>query len=78
MVRAIVQDRREVHPACAYLTGEYGIEDAFVGVPAVLSRRGVESVQELELAPAELAALRAAAEAVRRKCEELDALLDER
>ena len=75
MVRAILEDRREVHPVCAYLTGQYGIEGAFVGVPAVLSRRGVEEVRELELAPAELADLRAAAEAVRAKCAELDEAL---
>ena len=66
MVRAILEDRREVHPVCAYLTGQYGIDDVFVGVPAVLSRRGVERCSELELAPAELADLRAAAEAVGR------------
>jgi malate dehydrogenase len=75
MVRAIVEDRREVHPACAYLGGEYGIEDVFLGVPAVLSRRGVEEVRELDLGPTELRALREAAAAVRRKCEELQQLL---
>jgi malate dehydrogenase len=75
MVRAILEDRREVHPVCAYLTGQYGIEGAFVGVPAVLSRRGVEEVRELDLAPAELTDLRAAAEAVRAKCAELDEAL---
>jgi malate dehydrogenase len=75
MVRAIVEDRREVHPACAYLRGEYGLQGAFVGVPAELSRRGVEAVRELELAPSELDALRAAAAAVRRRCDELDELL---
>jgi malate dehydrogenase len=75
MVRAILEDRREVHPVCAYLTGQYGIDGVFVGVPAVLSRRGVDEVRELDLAPAELADLRAAAEAVRAKCAELDAAL---
>jgi malate dehydrogenase len=75
MVRAILEDRREVHPACAYLTGEYGISGVFVGVPAVLSRRGVEAVEQLDLAPAELDALRAAAAAIRTKCRELDAAL---
>ena len=44
-------------------------------MPAVLSRRGVEEVRELPLAPDERAALHAAAEAVRAKCAELDALL---
>ena len=75
MVRAVLEDRHEVHPVCSYLTGQYGIDDVFVGVPAVLSRRGVESVRELELSPAELADLRAAAEAVRAKCAELDEAL---
>ena len=75
LVRAILEDRRDVHPVCAYLTGQYGIDGVFVGVPAVLSRRGVDEVRELELAPAELADLRAAAEAVRAKCVELDAAL---
>jgi malate dehydrogenase len=75
LVRAILEDRREVHPVCAYLTGQYGIEGVFVGVPAVLSRRGVDEVRELDLAPAELAELRAAADAVRAKCAELDAAL---
>jgi malate/lactate dehydrogenase len=41
----------------------------------VLSRRGVDEVQELDLEPAELADLRAAAEAVRAKCAELDEAL---
>jgi malate dehydrogenase len=75
MVRAIVEDRRELHPACAYLRGEYGIRDAFAGVPAVLSRRGVEQVRELDLDPVELHALREAAAAVAARCRELDDLL---
>ena len=75
MVRAILEDRREVHPVCCYLTGQYGIDDVFVGVPAVLSRRGVEQVQELQLSSSELTDLRAAAEAVRTKCAELDEAL---
>jgi malate dehydrogenase len=75
MVRAIVEDRRELHPACAYLRGEYGIRDAFVGVPAVLSRRGVEEVRELDLDPRELRALQEAAAAVARRCRELDDVL---
>ena len=74
MVRAILEDRREVHPACAYLRGEYGIHDAFVGVPAVLSRRGVEAVEVLELEPAELATLQAAAAGVAARYRELEGL----
>ncbi len=75
MVRAILEDRRELHPVCCRLRGEFGIDGAFVGVPAVLSRRGVEEVRELDLEPGELAALREAAAAVRQKCAELEEAL---
>ncbi len=75
MVEAILADRREALPACCYLEGEYGIRDVFVGVPAVLGRRGVVEVVELPLVPAELTALREAAATVAARCRELDALL---
>jgi len=45
MVAAVLGDTGEVMPVCAWVTGQYGIDGSFVGVPAVLSRRGVESVQ---------------------------------
>jgi malate dehydrogenase len=73
MVRAVLEDRHSTHPACVYLTGQYGIHDTFVGVPVVLGRRGVEQVTELALEPDELQALHAAAAAVSKKCRELDA-----
>ena len=41
MVEAIVDARGQAHPACARVNGEYGLEDLFVGVPAVLGRHGV-------------------------------------
>ncbi len=75
MVRSILTDARETHPSCCLLRGEYGIHDAFVGVPAVLSRRGIAEISELALSPSELAALRASADAVRARCAELDAAL---
>jgi malate dehydrogenase len=51
-------------PVSAMLTGEYGIEGVFLGVPAVLGRSGVLEVVELRLDDAELAALRTAAAAI--------------
>ncbi len=71
MARAIVGDTKEVLPVCAWATGQYGIEDVYVGVPARLGRGGVEEIVELELEEAELAALREAAEGIRAKCSEL-------
>jgi malate dehydrogenase len=52
-------------PVSARLEGEYGIEGVVVGVPAILGRSGLIEVVELDLAPEESTALRAAAEAVR-------------
>ena len=71
MVRAIARDTHEVLPVCAWTTGEYGISDVYVGVPARLGARGVEEIVELELNDEELASLRDAAEAIRTKCADL-------
>src|SRR5438874_6943539 len=46
MVRAIAVDSHEVLPVCAWVTGEYGIEDVYVGVPARLSSKGIEEIVE--------------------------------
>lgn len=74
MVNAILSDTKEVMPVCAWVSGEYGISDVFVGVPARLGRRGVEEIIELDLDEGELEQLRAAAEAIRAKCAELGKL----
>jgi malate dehydrogenase len=65
MVEAIVKDKKRILPCAAYLTGEYGMQDVFVGVPVKLGRRGVEQILELELEPAELAALQRSSADVR-------------
>ena len=52
-------------PVSAYLQGEYGIEDLFIGVPAVLGRGGVLEVVELNLSDRERSALATAAAAIR-------------
>jgi malate dehydrogenase len=64
MVRAVVQDSGEVMPVCAWLEGEYGIKDVYLGVPARIGREGVKEIVELPLTDEELEALRTAAEAV--------------
>jgi malate dehydrogenase len=67
MVKAVVGDTGELMPVCAWVTGQYGISDVYLGVPARLGRGGVTEIVELPLADDELAALRSAAEAVRAK-----------
>jgi malate dehydrogenase len=67
MVKAVVRDTGEVMPVCAWLDGEYGIKDVYLGVPAKIGREGVKEIVELPLSDDELEALRTAAEAVRAK-----------
>lgn len=49
MIEAIVCDQKRVFPVCAYLEGEYGLNDIYIGVPVILGANGVEQVIELEL-----------------------------
>jgi malate dehydrogenase len=61
MVDSILTDRKRVMPCSAYLTGQYGIKDLYIGVPAVLGANGIEKVIELKLNNEELAALQKSA-----------------
>jgi malate dehydrogenase len=65
MVEAVVKDTKRVMPVCAYLDGEYGKKDIYLGVPVKLGARGVEEIIELELTADEEKALDRSAEAVR-------------
>jgi malate dehydrogenase len=64
MVDSIVLDQKRVLPCAAYLQGEYGIEDLFVGVPVKLGGGGVEEIVELKLTDEELEQLNNSAAAV--------------
>ena len=65
MAEAIVRDERRILPCAAWLQGEYGMKDLFLGVPCKLGQRGLEQVIEVELTPDEKAALQKSADAVR-------------
>ncbi len=65
MVAAILQDKKRILPAAAYLQGEYDIEDLFLGVPCSLGCQGVEKIVKLDLTSDELDALQSAAMAVK-------------
>lgn len=75
MARAILEDEGRVTPVCAWLMGEYGLSDIYLGVPARLGAAGVEEVVELDLTATERAGLHAAAAAVRDKIEEMETIL---
>jgi malate dehydrogenase len=65
MAEAIVHDQKRILPCAAWLEGEYGMKDLFLGVPCKLGRKGLEQVLEVELTPAERVALGKSADAVR-------------
>jgi malate dehydrogenase len=62
---AIMLDEKRVLPCTAYLQGEYGIEDLYMGVPVRLGAAGIEAIVELELDASEREALDRSAAAVR-------------
>ncbi|MBV8163925.1 MAG: malate dehydrogenase [Candidatus Eremiobacteraeota bacterium] len=65
MVDAILKDKHKILPCAAYLQGEFGIRDLFVGVPCKLGAKGLESILEVKLSSQEQAALAKSAEAVK-------------
>ena len=65
MVEAIVRDQRRVFPCCAWLQGEYGVNDLYLGVPVILGKNGIEKIIELDLNDDEKALLRTSEAAVR-------------
>ncbi|MEN0588969.1 malate dehydrogenase [Kurthia gibsonii] len=65
MAEAIIKDQRRILPSIAYLEGEYGYEDLYLGVPTLLGSNGIEKIYELELTEEEKTALDYSAEAVR-------------
>lgn len=75
MVEAILHNQLRQVPVAAYLQGEYGLNDIFIGVPTRLGHRGVESVLEINLTDAERSALQASAESIRENIQRASAML---
>ena len=71
MVDAILLDQKRILPCAAYLQGEYGLNDLFVGVPVKLGAEGIEDVVELELSEDEMNDLKNSADSVRELVEVL-------
>jgi malate dehydrogenase len=71
MVEAILKDKRKILPCAAYLTGEYGINDLYVGVPVKLGSKGIEQIVQIKLTGDEQAALNRSAGAVKELFERL-------
>jgi len=65
MVDSVILDKKRILPCAAYLQGEYGINNLFIGVPVKLGARGIEEIIEIQLSSAEKAALDNSAIAVK-------------
>lgn len=72
MVEAVIRDQRRVFPVCAWLQGEYGMKDIYLGVPVVLGKNGIEKIIELDLNADEKALLEESAVAVKSVMDVLD------
>jgi malate dehydrogenase len=69
LVRAVALDEKRILPVTAHLSGQFGLRDLYLGVPARIGRGGVESVLDVELNDAERRSLEASARAVREDME---------
>jgi len=72
MVRSIVLDQNRILPVCAFLSGQYGFDSIYLGVPVKLGRSGIEQIIELELTKTEQDALNRSAESVKQGILTLD------
>ena len=74
MVEAILLDQNRIFPVCARLTGQYGIDDLYLGVPVKLGEGGIKEIIELNLNDDEMALLHESAKAVRGVVDTLKAM----
>jgi malate dehydrogenase len=65
MAESYLKDKKRVLPCAAYLNGEYGIKDLYVGVPVVIGANGIERIVQIEMNPEEKAAFDKSCAAVR-------------
>ena len=75
MAQAILNDEHRLLPACVRLSGQYGLQEVFCGVPIRLGAAGVEEIVQISLTDAEKAALKTSAEAVRQDMRTVDNFL---
>jgi malate dehydrogenase len=72
MVESILKDENRVVPVCAWLTGEYGLNNIYMGVPVKLGKKGITEIIKLDLNSDEMALVNASAAAVKEVMDVLD------
>ncbi|MBM4140347.1 MAG: malate dehydrogenase [Nitrospira sp.] len=71
MIKSILLDEKRVLPCSAYLNGEYGIKDLYMGVPVILGKEGIEKIIEVKLTKEEKTQFRKSCESVRKLVKKL-------
>jgi len=74
MVEAVVRDQKRIFPVCAWLDGEYGQKDVYLGVPVKLGKNGIEQIIELKLNDEEMGLVSSSSAAVREVMNVLDGM----
>ena len=74
MAESFLKDKKRVLPAAAHLTGQYGVDDLYVGVPVVIGEGGVERIVEIQLDDAAKANFQVSVEAVKELLEACKAI----
>jgi malate dehydrogenase len=69
MAESYLRDKKRVLPCAAYLNGQYGVKDMYVGVPVVIGSNGVERVIELDFNKTEKTMFQKSVDAVRSLCD---------
>jgi len=71
LVESIIRDKKEILPCSAYLSGEYGLKNVFIGVPCKIGAKGIEKIVELRLNAAEKKQLHKAADSIKKMIKQL-------
>jgi malate dehydrogenase len=74
MTEAYLKDKKRVMPCAAKLSGQYGLNDLYIGVPVVIGAGGVERIVEIKLTDSEHAAFEKSCDAVRKLIEDFKKL----
>ncbi len=72
MVEAVIKDQKRIFPCCAWLQGEYGLKNIYLGVPVKLGKNGIEEILELKLNDDEMKLLQSSAKSVKEVMNVLD------
>jgi Malate/lactate dehydrogenases len=76
MADSYLKDKKRVLPCAAFLRGQYGVKDLYVGVPVVIGAKGVERIVEIKMNATEKAAFRRSVSAVRKLVKESSKLIN--